>query len=107
MKLLFSVALLVCIALAVEGRSGGAPAAACDTLAPDVSLHGAQPQTSASNPYSIDISAFDDGNGGFEYTLGETYTCKLYFVVLSQLICTIVVYVHVLLYRAYRSSNHA
>ena len=54
MKLLFSVGLLVCIALAVEGRSGGAPAA----------------------PYSIDS---DDGDGGFEYTSGETYTytCKL------------------------------
>ena len=76
MKLLLSVALLISIALTVEGRSNGAPAEACDTLAPAVSGHlNAQPQATP-NPYSVDISAFSDGNGGFEYNLGGTYTCK-------------------------------
>ena len=50
---------------------GGAPSQACSTLTPSHSSF--QPQIS-NNPYKIDLSVFDDGNG--TYQPGNSYQCK-------------------------------
>ena len=68
--LLFSATLLC----EVECLSSGAPAAACQTLTPLLPQHIEPPQTSQV-PYEVDIAALDDGNDGFSYVPGETYTC--------------------------------
>ena len=52
--------------------STGAPREACTTATPN---HPATPQN-ITNPYSIDLSAFDDGGGGFTYLPGKTYQCE-------------------------------
>ena len=72
------VAVLLSIAIkvnVVQSFSGGAPAAACATLSPDPNQHGAPPQAPPV-PYEVDISALDNGNGGFTYVPGRTYMCK-------------------------------
>ncbi len=76
MKLLLCVSLVMSsIGLFVEGNIIGAPAAACDGLAPNPTAHAAQPQTSAV-PYAINLMPFYS-NGSFTYYPGMTYTCKL------------------------------
>ena len=73
---LVSTLLLVFAAIyAADAFPSGAPQGACVTLSPDPNQHGSQPQTSPV-PYSIDLSPFDDGAGGYQYTPGNTYTCK-------------------------------
>ena len=75
--------LLLCVALLqaslyqqASSLSSGAPPQACDTLSPNPTQHGAQPQTSTV-PYSIDLDQFCY-NGTYSYTPGATYTgCKL------------------------------
>ena len=68
----FLVAVISIISLA-DARSGGAPREACDALRPQhVSI---SPQ-SDEVPYSIDLSPFADGNGGYQYTPGQTYNCE-------------------------------
>ena len=64
-----------CFLYAVESLPNGAPTQACDTLSPDPGPHGALPQTTPV-PYSIDLSPFADGSGGYSYQPGETYNCK-------------------------------
>ena len=75
--LLLGVALLASLygPQQVSSFSMGAPIDACDTLSPNPTRHGAQPQTTEV-PYIIDLSPFDD-NGTLEYSPGQTYTCKL------------------------------
>lgn len=51
----------------------GAPPEACSTV---TAGHLNRPQTLTS-PYSIDLSVFDDGSGGFRYLPGMTYKCEL------------------------------
>ena len=60
---------------AVKGFPTGAPAGACGDLTPDISQHGAQPQF-GQVPYEVDLTPLSDGNNGYEYEPGETYTCK-------------------------------
>ncbi len=59
-----------------DGFSSGAPSQACSTLTPDPGGHQAAPQAGVP-PYEVDLSALDDGNSGFEYEPGATYTCML------------------------------
>ena len=74
--------LLLCVALLQASLyqqalslSTGAPLAACDTLSPDPTRHGAQPQTT-DVPYSIDLDQFCT-DGFYSYIPGQTYTgCK-------------------------------
>ena len=58
--------------LAAEAFPGGAPSGACATLTPS---HGPNSQSSTV-PYSIDLTPFSDGAGGYQYTPGETYTSE-------------------------------
>ena len=69
---------LVAIVCTVRAFPGGAPSGACNNLRPSAANHG-QPQ-SGPNPYSIDLSPFDDGNGGYKYVAGATYTRKNYSI---------------------------
>ncbi|CAI8007223.1 Putative defense protein [Geodia barretti] len=67
------VLLLACL-YAADARSGGAPAAACGTLMPDLPGHTANGQTDPV-PYEIDLTVFDeDENGTLQYTPGGVYT---------------------------------
>jgi len=70
------MALLVAFLLSVvvggaNALRTGAPAEACDTLTPQ---HTGSPQSSTV-PYVINMDQFSDGDGGFWYTPGQTYTC--------------------------------
>lgn len=78
MKLLICVSLVMSsIGLLVEGNMLGAPAGACDSLSPNPTAHGAQPQTS-DVPYTISLMPFYNANdSSFTYYPGRTYTCKL------------------------------
>ena len=72
-ELVLSLVLLTSVATRVHTLPSGAPAAACDTL---TQQHGGvTPQTSPI-PYQIDLSPFDDGDGGFAYEPGRAYECK-------------------------------
>ena len=54
----------------------GAPQAACQTLAPDATQHGAQPQITPI-PYVLNLSAlYDQALQRFVYTLDTTYDNK-------------------------------
>ena len=84
--ILFSavLTLLVGVSYVVEGRSTGAAAGACTTLAPDPSAHGAQPETTPVE-YTVNISALSDGSGGWSYTPGQTYPRKhLFHMICAQ-----------------------
>ena len=65
------VVIVACIYVA-DALSGGPQERACATLTPE---HSNAAQTNAV-PYSIDLSPFDDGDGGYEYTPGQTYTSE-------------------------------
>ena len=54
----------------VTGFPSGAPLAACSTISPDPSAHGANPQTSAV-PYTVNISSLANG-----YVPGQSYASK-------------------------------
>ena len=54
----------------VMGRSDGAPPSACNTISPDPTSHGADPQTTAV-PYYVNISSL-----GYGYVPGESYLSK-------------------------------
>ncbi|XP_064406781.1 defense protein l(2)34Fc-like [Halichondria panicea] len=75
MKLLICVSLVMSsIGLLVEGNMLGAPAGACDSLSPNPTAHGAQPQTS-DVPYTISLMPFYNANdSSFTYYPGRTYT---------------------------------
>ena len=68
---LLAVLLLSVVVGGANARSTGAPAAACDTLTPQ---HGGSSQSNT--PYVINMDQFSDGDGGFWYTPGQTYTCE-------------------------------
>jgi hypothetical protein len=56
----------------------GAPQAACQTLAPDATQHGAPPQT-ADIPYILDLSTFyDQATDRMVYTSDTVYNGKIY-----------------------------
>ncbi|XP_064401973.1 uncharacterized protein LOC135347821 isoform X2 [Halichondria panicea] len=74
-KLLCAVAVLLSIIYQVDCFSSGAPGAACSSLSPDPTRHGAPPNTN-SVPYNIDVSAFDVG-GSLFYEPGNTYQITL------------------------------
>ena len=73
--------LLLCVALLqtslqVSCLSSGAPAAACSTLSPNPTQHGAQPQISTV-PYIVDLVPFcDSATNTYMYYPGQNYTCK-------------------------------
>ena len=70
------VVLAVLYARGVESLPTGAPIGACDTLTPLLNPAGhAQPPQTTTVPYWIDLSRFNK-SGTWEYTPGETYTCK-------------------------------
>ena len=70
------VLLLACL-YAADARSGGAPAAACGTLMPDLPGHTANGQTDPV-PYEIDLTVFDeDENGTLQHTPSGVYTRTL------------------------------
>ena len=55
----------------------GAPQAACQTLAPSATQHGAQPQV-ADIPYVLNLSAFyDQATGEMVYTPDTVYNSKI------------------------------
>ena len=72
MFLLSTVVLAASIYLA-GAYSSGAPSQACNNLTPGHVSSGAQTDAV---PYVFDLSQFDDGNGGYEYTPGQSYTRK-------------------------------
>ena len=61
---------LVATPLSVHGFSTGAPADACTTL---TQQHGSNSPQTSTVPYTIDLSVFDDGAGGFVYVPGMSY----------------------------------
>ena len=69
---LLAVLLLSVVVGGANAVRTGAPAAACDTLTPQ---HPGSPQSSTV-PYVINMDQFSDGDGGFWYTPGQTYTCE-------------------------------
>ena len=73
-----TVILVASCAYLADAFSGGAPAAACDTLTPG---HGSA-QTSEV-PFVIDVTQFDDGSGTLVYTPGRTYICKALHLYIS------------------------
>ena len=80
MKSLLSIVVVLAVVYTrgTESLPSGAPAAACDNLTPRQNSQGgghAGPSQSVPVPYLIDLSPFDDNNT-FQYTPGETYTCK-------------------------------
>ena len=81
MKRLLSIVVVLAVVYTrgAESLPSGAPAAACDDLTPSQNSQGtaghAGPAQSVLVPYIIDLSPFED-NETFQYTPGETYTCK-------------------------------
>ena len=73
---LLAVLLLSVVVGGTNALRTGAPSSACDTLTPQHTT----PQTSAV-PYVINMDQFSDGNGGFRYTPGQTYTCEFISIV--------------------------
>ena len=59
---------------AVDAYPDGAPEQTCDHLTPSPTKHRATPLDPSTNPYYVDLNPFDDGNGTYFYTPGETYT---------------------------------
>ncbi len=88
-KLLCAVAVLSSIIYQVDCFSSGAPGAACSSLSPDPTRHGAPPNSN-SVPYNIDVSAFDVG-GSLFYEPGNTYQSKCAAACVIQY-CYIAVY---------------
>ena len=75
--LLVAAVLAVLYAGGVESLPTGAPTGACTTLTPLLNPRGhADPPQTTTVPYWIDLSRFNN-SGKWEYTPGETYTCKL------------------------------
>ena len=74
MFLLSTVVLAASIYLA-GALPGGAPSTACSNLNPSAG-HGSGGAQTDAVPYVFDLSQFDDGNGGYEYTPGQSYTRK-------------------------------
>ena len=73
------VPLLISIVPPTLSFQTGAPQAACQTLTPDVSSHGAQPQ-STDIPYLLNLSAFyDPVTDQMVYTLDTVYNSKIKF----------------------------
>ena len=75
MRVLFVTVVLLlafCTGLALS-FSTGAPQEACTTVAPN---HPPATPQNTTNPYRIDLSAFDNGGGGFTYLPGRTYQCE-------------------------------
>ena len=73
----FLVGLGLCCAalfLVSDARSSGAPSEACVSLTPAAGPHGTEQQTT--NPWMIDISAFDNGTGPY-YIPDYTYNGKI------------------------------
>ena len=58
----------------VECNAAGPPGAACAPLSPLQSAHLNAPAQTVPVPYTVDLSALSDGNGGFSYEPGMTYT---------------------------------
>jgi len=54
----------------VMGLSSGAPDAACSTISPSPSGHGANPSTDPF-PYNVNLSSLDNG-----YVPGQSYASK-------------------------------
>lgn len=86
MKSLLSVVAVLAVLCAreVESLPTGAPAGACDNLTPLRNPAGhAEPPQLTTVPYMINLSPFNN-SGTWEYTPGNTYTCKRYFLQLEQ-----------------------
>ena len=90
MKKLSSVILIVLLALlyarGVESFPTGGPSAACDDLTPrpqGSSAGHVDPAQPTPLPYIFNITPFDD-NGTYQYTPGQTYTCKDFILSLSS-----------------------
>ena len=70
------VLLLISIVPPTLSFNTGAPQAACQTLAPDATQHGAQPQTT-DIPYVLNLSAFyDTATDQMVYTPDIQYNSK-------------------------------
>ena len=82
MTLASALVLVVTCIYFTDARSGGAPPEACDTLTPQHSSNAAQ---TSDVPYGIDLCQFSDGNGGYQYTPDETYTCECFMLFLTRL----------------------
>ena len=74
MRALVAVVLLLasCVGPALSFPTG-APREACTTATPN---HPPATPQNTTNPYSIDLSVFDDGSGSFTYLPGRTYECE-------------------------------
>ena len=68
-----SFVLLLAGIYAADAFGGGAPSSACDNLMPG---HGSNTRQTTEVPYGIILTQFSDGNGGYQYVPGQTYTCK-------------------------------
>lgn len=76
MYLLVVLTILIC-ALEVSCRSAGAPMAACSTLSPDQSQHGAPAQPASSLSFTLELNSFVmSSGGGYSYTPGGHYRSK-------------------------------
>ena len=74
------ILLLISIVPPTLSFNTGAPQAACQTLAPDATSHGAQPQAT-DIPYVLNLSAFYDQTlQQFVYTPNTTYESKRSFM---------------------------
>ena len=74
---LMLILLLVSMAPLTLSFNTGAPQAACQTLAPDATQHGAQPQVT-DIPYVLNLSAFyDQATGVMVYTPDTVYNSKI------------------------------
>lgn len=71
---LVGLLLFVSVAPPAISYPTGAPREACMTATPNHPTAPA-PQTST-NPYSIDLGAFDDGSGSYSYLPRRTYQCE-------------------------------
>ena len=75
--MLVIIILLVSVILPSLSFPTGAPQAACQTLAPNATQHGAQPQVT-NIPYILNLSAFyDQATDQMVYTPGTVYNSKL------------------------------
>ena len=72
------VVLLISSATPVHPFSSGAPQAACNTLSPDATRHGAQPSV-LDIPYVLNISSFNDlTSGELVYTPNTLYESEYF-----------------------------